>query len=122
MSKPLLVQVSGIRSASTQLSQSLSKQDCLRSVIDIWPWLPAFIAAASSPNLNAAARKIFVSRSAVSRTLGKLESRLGCLLFERRKEGLRMNDNGRALLEVTQPAVSAVGSLTAGLRLVRGGA
>ena len=58
-----------------------------------------FLAIASARNLNYAAKTLFVSPSALSIFLGKLERRLGVTLFLRSKDSLQLTEAGRIYYE-----------------------
>lgn len=64
----------------------------------IWNWLPAFRAVAETEHLPTAADLLFVTPSAVSRTLRLLEEELGRPLFRRVGRRLELNSAGRSLL------------------------
>lgn len=58
-----------------------------------------FWAVAHEKNLTAAARRLFVSQSAVSVQIRALEKALGHDLFERRAKGLHLTEAGRIVLD-----------------------
>ena len=60
--------------------------------------LRAFLAVADQGSANRAGAALFRAQSAVSRSIHKLESELGVILFERRARGMLMTEYGRALL------------------------
>ncbi len=60
--------------------------------------LKMFTAVAEDKSFTAAAERLHVSQSAVSRQLKLLEEELGTLLFHRGKRGASLTDSGRILL------------------------
>lgn len=60
--------------------------------------LEIFAATAREGSTRAAAERVARSQSAASAALGDLEAALGVQLFDRVGRGLRLNENGRALL------------------------
>ena len=60
--------------------------------------LEIFAATAREGSTRAAAQRVARSQSATSAALGELEAAMGVLLFDRVGRGLRLNENGRALL------------------------
>jgi LysR family glycine cleavage system transcriptional activator len=78
----------------------------------IWPYLPAFVAVAEAQHLRGAARELRVSPSALSRSIGILEHRIGQPLFERRGGrmhlnafGVRLNGTVREIIQMVDGAV-----------------
>ncbi len=72
--------------------------DRLRELQDFWNWLPAFRAVAETEHLPSAAQKLHISPPALSRSLGLLETALGCPLFRRAGRKLELNAEGRRFL------------------------
>jgi DNA-binding transcriptional LysR family regulator len=60
--------------------------------------LEVFVATARSGSTHAAAQRVARSQSAASAALATLESALDTALFDRHGRGLRLNEQGRALL------------------------
>lgn len=60
------------------------------------PELQAFVQAARTGSATRAAAALGLTQSAVSRSLGTLEARLGVLLFHRARQRLALSDAGRA--------------------------
>jgi DNA-binding transcriptional LysR family regulator len=58
-----------------------------------------FVTVAKSQSLAKTARQIHVSPSSVSQRLKSLESEIGAKLYQKSKEGIRLTDAGRVLLE-----------------------
>lgn len=73
-----------------------------------WPYLPAFRAVAESEHLSAAAARLHVVPSAVSRSLRLLEEAVGEQLFTRAGGRLVLNPRGRALLEALRQGMNAI--------------
>jgi DNA-binding transcriptional LysR family regulator len=61
--------------------------------------LHVFVAAAQAGGFAPAAQKLGLSRSAVSQSVGALESSLGLALFDRVGRGTLLNERGRRLLD-----------------------
>jgi len=59
-----------------------------------------FKAIAESESITQAAKKLFISQPALSKSLSMLEEELGCQLFNRIKRRIFINDNGRKLLKL----------------------
>jgi DNA-binding transcriptional LysR family regulator len=60
--------------------------------------LRAFAEVARCQSISAAAERIFLSQSAVTQAIGKLEARLGVALFVRRHNGMFLTDSGDLLV------------------------
>ena len=67
-------------------------------VAEVWNWLPAFRAVAETEHLPSASQVLFVTPSALSRTIGLLEREVGRPLFRRVGRRIELNAAGRALL------------------------
>ena len=78
--------------------------------------LTVFAAAAASGSFSRAAELLFVTQGAVSRQIQQLELHLGCTLFTRHKRGLRLTDEGRALLPVVEDAMGRLAGACDALR------
>ncbi|MFD1303172.1 LysR family transcriptional regulator [Methylobacterium marchantiae] len=76
-----------------------------------WNDIKIFLGAARGGSLAAAAKRLRVDQSTVSRRLANLESALGLALFERLPSGLRLSDVGQRLLRHAEQVESAVISL-----------
>lgn len=63
-----------------------------------------FDSAARHLNLSLAAQELGVSHSAVSQQIRQLETWLGCKLFERHSEGVRLTGAGQDLQRASDPA------------------
>lgn len=62
-------------------------------------YLQEFATLAETGNFLDAAENLFISQSSLSKHIKKLEDELGCPLFDRTTRKVRLNDNGRILLE-----------------------
>lgn len=74
----------------------------------VWPYLPSFLAVAEVQHLRRAARSLRVSPSALSRSIGILEHRIGQPLFERSAGRMRLNSRGDELLDTVREVVRLV--------------
>ncbi len=63
-----------------------------------------FHTVAECGNISKAAAKLFISQPAVSKTIQKLESSLGCQLFLRSSRGVSLTEEGRLLQEHVKAA------------------
>lgn len=61
--------------------------------------LRAFLAIADTGSVSAASRELGYSQSALSRQLAALERQLGGQVFERRRDGMMLTDEGNVLYE-----------------------
>ncbi len=67
-----------------------------------WDKIKTFRAAADTGSLTAAAHRLHISQSAVSRQISALEHQLGTPLFRRHARGLTMTEQGRILFKAAQ--------------------
>jgi DNA-binding transcriptional LysR family regulator len=67
--------------------------------------LGSFIAVAEENGFRAAGRRLGVSGSAVSQTIGQLEERLGVALFQRTTRTVRLTEAGERLYAGVRPAL-----------------
>ncbi len=67
-----------------------------------WDKLKTFRAAANTGSLTAAAARLKISQSAVSRQIAALEQQLSAPLFHRHARGLTMTEQGRILFKAAQ--------------------
>ncbi|HHI89228.1 MAG TPA: LysR family transcriptional regulator [Hellea balneolensis] len=65
-----------------------------------WDKVKTFHAAADTGSLTAAANRLRISQSAVSRQISALEQQLGAPLFRRHARGLTMTEQGRILFKI----------------------
>lgn len=68
--------------------------------------LRAFTAAAEEGSLSAAARRLHLSQSALSQTIGSLERQLGIRLLDRHPDGVTLTDAGGVLLQEARTLLS----------------
>lgn len=80
----------------------------LRRVASLWSWLPAFRAVAETQHLPTASRQLFVSASALSRTIRLLEEDLNQPLFLRHGRRIELNEAGQRLLTAVRDAMRLV--------------
>ena len=82
---------------------------------DMFADLPVFVAAVEAGGFAAAAAKLNLTRSAVGRTVARLERRLGVRLFHRTTRTLVLTDDGQAFFEHCRRALDEVHAATAQL-------
>ena len=91
---------------------------------DLLADLPVFVAAAEAGSFAAAAGRLNLTRSAVARTVARLEARLGVQLFHRTTRALALTDAGQTLFEHSRRAIaemhSAAAMLESGRRAIAG--
>lgn len=80
----------------------------LRRVASLWSWLPAFRAVAETQHLPTASSQLFVSASALSRTIRLLEEDLGRRLFLRNGRRIELNESGQRFLVAVRTAMRIV--------------
>ncbi len=78
--------------------------------------LIGFESAARQLSFSKAGEEIYVTQSAVSRQVKKLEDYLGLVLFERRHRALELTENGRVLFEAVSESLSRLSDVVASLR------
>ena len=78
------------------------------------PWgpLPAFIAAAETGSLSAAARRLGIAQPTVRRQIAALEAAVGAALFARHPGGLTPTPEGAAMLEDARAMRAAAQAMT----------
>ncbi len=72
--------------------------DRAKRLSSLWNYLPVFRVIAETEHISRAAKRLFVTPSAVSRTLSALEADVGQPLFDRHGRSMRLNEAGRHLL------------------------
>lgn len=77
-----------------------------------------FAVAAASRSFSRAAEQLFVTQGAVSRQIQQLEAFLGCPLFVRSKQGLKLTPEGEALLPVVHVTLGRLADACDELRTV----
>lgn len=82
--------------------------DRTRRLTNYWSWLPAFRAVAETEHLPTAAEQMYLSASALSRSVKQLEDYLGVELFERHGRRMVLSSRGRVLLEHVRKAMRLV--------------
>lgn len=70
--------------------------------------LPAFVAVAEGGSFAAAAEKLHLTRSAVSKIVSRLETRLGVMLFMRTTRSLSLTDEGVLYYEQCRQALASI--------------
>jgi DNA-binding transcriptional LysR family regulator len=80
----------------------------LRRVASLWSWLPAFRAVAETQHLPTASAQLFVSASALSRTIRLLEADIGHRLFVRSGRRIELNEAGQRFLVAVRTAMRLV--------------
>lgn len=78
-------------------------------------WLRVFEAAAREENFARAAQKLNMSGPAVSQQIKALEDHLGCKLFQRSPQKVRLTPEGAAFLPVVQQSLASVETTAAAL-------
>ncbi|MBX3678886.1 MAG: LysR family transcriptional regulator [Rhodocyclaceae bacterium] len=82
-----------------------------------WSDFRYLLEVARTGTLTAAALRLEVDHTTVSRRLARLEAQLGCLLFDRRRDGYTLTEAGQALLshaEAIESSVLAAGEAIGG--------
>lgn len=82
--------------------------------------LRAFVTVAREGNLTRAAERLFLTQSALSLQIKKLQGELDLLLFERTPRGMRLTDAGRKLLPAAERALNAVAEFGATATSLKG--
>src|SRR6266540_4219601 len=77
--------------------------------------LPLFIAVAETASMSAAARKLGLPKSSVSRGIAALEGSLGVQLFHRTTRNVGLTTAGSAFYERARPLVASLRDITGGL-------
>ena len=70
--------------------------------------LNQFKKIAEYEKINEAANALYVSSSALSQSLKRLEDELGCELFDRSKNSLKLNEKGKLFLEAVNDVFSVL--------------
>lgn len=77
-------------------------------LLEVWSWLPTFRAVAELEHVSNAARSLGVTPAAVSKTVSRLEARLGVRLFERLHREMRLLPPGQKLLNTVRTAMRSI--------------
>ncbi|OOE82278.1 LysR family transcriptional regulator [Salinivibrio siamensis] len=80
------------------------------------PQLRVFLTIVQEGTITAAAKKLFLSKPAVSMALAELESQLGYPLFDRRGNRLHLNDQGIALIPKADELLTRSDEISATLK------
>ncbi|OOE85766.1 LysR substrate-binding domain-containing protein [Salinivibrio sharmensis] len=80
------------------------------------PQLRVFLTTVQEGTITAAAKKLFLSKPAVSMALTELESQLGYPLFDRRGNRLHLNDQGAALIPKADELLTRSDEISAALK------
>ncbi len=83
--------------------------------------LTGFEAAARHLSFTRAAQELFLTQSAISRAIKRLEEQLGQPLFSRVNRGLRLTETGQALYRAVDEALKLVYEVTDRLAMSKGG-
>jgi DNA-binding transcriptional LysR family regulator len=83
--------------------------------------LNTFLAVCREKSISAAARYLHISQPSVSVAITQLESRLGTVLFERARSGIRLTRTGDALLRRAQAVQSILQDVEAEVALASDG-
>jgi DNA-binding transcriptional LysR family regulator len=87
-----------------------------------WEDLRFALALARHGSLSAAARALRVNHATVSRRIDRLQTAIGQLLFDRRKEGYRLTDTGQMVLDqLTRMDEAVLSLLSLPLQVEEGG-
>ena len=78
----------------------------LQSARDPLSGVPVFVAAAEAGGFSAAAARLNLSRSAVGKTVARLEARLGARLFNRTTRSQSLTEDGQAYYDRCLRALS----------------
>ncbi|AQS40886.1 MAG: Transcriptional regulator (precursor) [Candidatus Tokpelaia hoelldobleri] len=70
--------------------------------------IPVFLAVAETGNFTAAAQKLHLTRSAVSKTIARLEAQLGVVLFLRTTRSQSLSDEGAVFYEHCRQAMAQI--------------
>ncbi len=81
--------------------------------------LEHFKAVAETENMSQAAEQIYITQSALSKSIAKLENEFGIQLFDRNKNSIRLNENGELVLEDVTVILNQVESLERTVRECR---
>lgn len=84
-----------------------------------WTLIRSFLAVAQTGTLSAAARALGATQPTLGRHVAELETALGVILFERRRDGFRLTEKGLALAERAEPMRDAADAFA---RLAEGSA
>ncbi len=63
-----------------------------------------FYEVAKAGNISKAAKELFISQPAISKSISKLEDNLGVALFTRNSRGVQLTEEGKLLFHHTKTA------------------
>lgn len=69
--------------------------------------LEQLVAVADNRTLSSAAQKLHISQPAISRSMQKIEDRIGVPLFNRSKSYIELNENGKVAVRYARRAIAA---------------
>lgn len=75
-----------------------------------------FVTVAETENVSKAAQKLFVTQSALSRAISRMETELGLKLFDRKPNTLLLNENGQLFLKYARQGLDTINSGVHALR------
>lgn len=78
-----------------------------------------FYAVAKAGNISKAAKELYISQPAISKSISKLEDSLHTTLFVRNSRGVQLTDEGRVLYEHTKNAFDQLNQGESELRRIR---
>ena len=78
-----------------------------------------FYAVAKAGNISKAAKELYISQPAISKSISKLEDSLNTTLFTRNSRGVQLTEEGQVLFEHTQSAFDALNSGEQELKRIR---
>lgn len=78
-----------------------------------------FYTVALSGNISKAARQLYISQPAISKSIARLEKNLGLVLFRRNSRGVTLTDEGRILYQHVKTAFEAIASGEESLRYIQ---
>lgn len=67
-----------------------------------------FYEVAKTGNISKAAKELYISQPAISKSISKLEDSLGTVLFTRNSRGVQLTNEGQVLFEYTKSAFDAL--------------
>jgi DNA-binding transcriptional LysR family regulator len=80
-------------------------------------YLVTFLTAAETGSFSSAGERLGLTQSAVSMQIKRLESDLGCMLFERSGKAVQLSERGRALVSHARDLVARYDDMKAGAAL-----
>ena len=67
-----------------------------------------FYTVANTGNISKAAKELYISQPAISKSIQKLEESVGCKLFSRSSRGVVLTDEGKLLYEHVSDGTSPI--------------